>query len=105
VWSYDYLLARTAGGRATPESTSATTRRSARRQTVRAMCRRQQSSLPRGLTKCVSSGRESALLPEKVVRWVMTRGTTGRPKLIPVTEAHLSLILSVGARAIVNFAL
>ena len=53
----------------------------------------------------VAAGRESALLQERVVRWVMTRGTTGRPKLIPVTEAHLSLILSVGARAIVNFAL
>lgn len=53
----------------------------------------------------VSSGKESALLSESVVRWVMTRGTTGKPKLIPVTEAHLSLILSVGARAIVNFAL
>jgi hypothetical protein len=53
----------------------------------------------------VSSGKESALLSEKVVRWVMTRGTTGKPKLIPVTDAHLSLILTVGARAIVNFAL
>jgi hypothetical protein len=53
----------------------------------------------------VSSGKESVLFPESVVRWVMTRGTTGSPKLIPVTEAHLSLILSVGARAIVNFAL
>jgi hypothetical protein len=53
----------------------------------------------------VNAGNESSLLPERVERWVMTRGTTGRPKLIPVTEAHLSLILSIGARAIVNFAL
>jgi hypothetical protein len=53
----------------------------------------------------VGAGEESALLPEAVVRWVMTRGTTGRPKLIPATETHLSLILSAGARAIVNFGL
>jgi hypothetical protein len=53
----------------------------------------------------VLSGKESALLPEKVARWVMTRGSTGRPKLIPATETFLSSILSLGARAIVNFAL
>jgi hypothetical protein len=53
----------------------------------------------------VGAGQESVLLPETVVRWVMTRGTTGRPKLIPATETHLSLILSAGARAIVNFGL
>ena len=53
----------------------------------------------------VRAGEESALLPEPVVRWVMTRGSTGRPKLIPATETHLSLILSAGARAIVNFGL
>ena len=53
----------------------------------------------------VLGGRESALVPEKVVRWVMTRGSTGRPKLIPATETFLSSILSLGARAIVNFAL
>jgi hypothetical protein len=53
----------------------------------------------------VGAGEESALLPEAVVRWVMTRGTTGRPKLIPATETHLSMILMVGARAVVNFGL
>ncbi len=53
----------------------------------------------------VRAGEDSALLPEPVVRWVMTRGTSGRPKLIPATETHLSLILSAGARAIVNFGL
>lgn len=53
----------------------------------------------------VKKGEYSALLPEPVARWVMTRGTTGRPKLVPATETHLSLILSLGARAIVNFAL
>jgi len=53
----------------------------------------------------VKAGEDSALLPKPVLRWVMTRGTTGKPKLIPATETHLSLILSAGARAIVNFAL
>jgi len=53
----------------------------------------------------VAAGEDSVLLSQPVVRWVMTRGTTGRPKLIPTTEAHLSLILSAGARAVVNFCL
>jgi hypothetical protein len=53
----------------------------------------------------VREGKESALLPERVARWVMTRGSTGKPKLIPTTETHLSQILSLGARAVVNFAL
>lgn len=53
----------------------------------------------------VRGGEYSALLPDPVSRWVMTRGTTGRPKLFPATETHLSLILVLGARALVNFAL
>jgi hypothetical protein len=53
----------------------------------------------------VGAGDDSALLPEPVVRWVMTRGTTGKPKVIPATETHLALILSAGARAIINFGL
>jgi hypothetical protein len=53
----------------------------------------------------VQGGEDSALLPEPIVRWVMTRGTTGEPKSIPATQTHLSLILAAGARAIVNFAL
>jgi GH3 auxin-responsive promoter len=53
----------------------------------------------------VQMGEFIALLPEPVARWVMTRGTTGRPKLVPATETHLSLILSLGARAIINFAM
>ena len=53
----------------------------------------------------VRSGDYHALLPEPVARWVMTRGTTGRPKEIPTTETHLGLILAAGARAIVNFGL
>ncbi len=53
----------------------------------------------------VKSGRYDALLPEPVSQWVMTRGTTGGSKLIPTTQTHLSQILTVGARAIVNFSL
>ncbi len=53
----------------------------------------------------VREGSFTALLPEPVARWVMTRGSTGVPKVIPVTETHLSHILSLGARAVVNFAL
>jgi len=53
----------------------------------------------------VREGDVAALLPEPVVRWVMTRGTTGNPKVIPVTQTHLNLILAAGARAIVNFGL
>ena len=53
----------------------------------------------------VRAGNYQALLPEPVARWVMTRGTTGRPKEIPATETHLGLILSAGARSIINFGL
>ena len=53
----------------------------------------------------VRGGAYQALLPEPVARWVMTRGTTGRPKEIPATETHLGLILSAGARSIINFGL
>jgi GH3 auxin-responsive promoter len=53
----------------------------------------------------VKTGNYSALLPEPVSKWVMTRGSTGRPKIIPTTETFLSQIFACGARAIVNFAL
>jgi hypothetical protein len=53
----------------------------------------------------VRAGNYSALFPEPASKWVMTRGTTGRPKIIPTTETHLSQIFSNGARAITNFAL
>jgi len=53
----------------------------------------------------VMDGDYSSLLDEPVVRWVMTRGTTGNSKLIPATETHLSQILAIGARGIINFAL
>ena len=53
----------------------------------------------------VMRGNYSSLLPEPVRRWVMTRGSTGVPKLFPATGTHLSEVLAVGARALVNFAL
>ena len=52
----------------------------------------------------VRSGNFASLLPEPVARWVMTRGSTGRSKIVPATETYLSQILTLGARAIVNFA-
>jgi hypothetical protein len=53
----------------------------------------------------VRNGDSLALLGEPVERWVMTRGSTGAPKIIPTTKTHLDQILLVGARAIINFAL
>lgn len=44
-------------------------------------------------------------LPEPPLTWVMTRGSTGRSKILPATKTHLEQILSCGARAIVNYAL
>lgn len=51
----------------------------------------------------VKDGNYQALLPEPAVAWVMTRGTTGPAKILPVTQKHLSQILSCGARAISNY--
>ena len=45
------------------------------------------------------------ILPEPPLTWVMTRGSTGRAKLLPATQTHLELILSCGARAFVNYAI
>ena len=55
--------------------------------------------------KRVGAGDPSALLPEPARLWVMTRGSTGASKVIPVTETHLAQILEMGARCVVNFAL
>jgi hypothetical protein len=53
----------------------------------------------------VTEGDFKALLPEPPAAWVMTRGTTDLPKILPVTSKHLNQILSCGARAIVNHVL
>ena len=62
-----------------------------------------QSLLP--WLELVKQGRPDALLSEPVENWVMTRGTTGIPKIIPTIRRHLDLILMAGARGLINFAL
>ncbi|PVX26494.1 MAG: hypothetical protein CW691_01395 [Candidatus Bathyarchaeum sp.] len=46
----------------------------------------------------------SAILPEPPLCWVMTRGSTGKSKVLPVTKTHIEQIFSCGARAITNYA-
>ncbi|MCW4015370.1 MAG: GH3 auxin-responsive promoter family protein [Candidatus Bathyarchaeota archaeon] len=52
----------------------------------------------------VKAGNYSAILPEPPVCWVMTRGSTGKSKVIPVTKTHIEQIFGCGARAITNYA-
>jgi hypothetical protein len=47
----------------------------------------------------------SVLLDEEPLTWVMTRGTTGGSKIIPVTRRHLQDIIKCGSRAVLNFSL
>lgn len=51
----------------------------------------------------VMRGDYAAILPEPLVCWVMTRGSTGAAKVIPVTQTHLNQVFSCGARALVNY--
>ncbi len=44
------------------------------------------------------------LLAEPPECWVMTRGSTGRSKVLPATQTHLRQIYNCGARAIINYA-
>ena len=53
----------------------------------------------------VKSGDYCALLSEPPVCWVMTRGSTGTSKILPVTRTHLDQVFSCGARALANHAL
>lgn len=55
--------------------------------------------------KEVREGNYSAILSEPPICWVMTRGSTGVSKILPVTKTHLEQILSCGARALLNYAL
>lgn len=52
----------------------------------------------------VKQGNHSAILPEPPICWVMTRGSTGNSKVLPVTKTHIDQIFSCGARAITNYA-
>ena len=44
-------------------------------------------------------------LDEEPITWVMTRGTTGRSKVIPVTPRHLQDLIKCGSRGVLNFAM
>ena len=50
----------------------------------------------------LQKGNYAAFLPEPLVCWVMTRGSTGKAKVLPATQTHLEQIFSCGARAFVN---
>lgn len=53
----------------------------------------------------VQKGDYAAILPEPLVCWVMTRGSTGPAKVLPATKTHLGQIFTCGARALVNYVL
>ena len=53
----------------------------------------------------VKSGNYSAILSEPPLCWVMTRGSTGKSKVLPVTKTHIEQIFWCGARGITNYAL
>ena len=53
----------------------------------------------------VREGNYQAILSEEPDHWVMTRGSTGKSKVLPATKTHLKQIFSCGARAIINYAL
>jgi len=53
----------------------------------------------------VKKGNYAAILPEPLVCWVMTRGSTGPAKVLPATKTHLEQIFTCGARALINYAL
>jgi hypothetical protein len=61
-----------------------------------------------GLVPYLAQVRESnykAFLPEPPECWVMTRGSTGKSKVLPATQTHLKQIFSCGARALINYAI
>ena len=45
-----------------------------------------------------------AFLSEPPETWVMTRGSTGKSKVLPATKTHLKQIYSCGARGLINYA-
>jgi hypothetical protein len=57
----------------------------------------------KGYLEEVKKGNYKVFLPEPPVCWVMTRGSTGAAKILPVTATHLEQILACGARALVNY--
>ena len=62
----------------------------------------------KGLLPYFAQAREGnyrAILPEPPECWVMTRGSTGKSKVIPATPTHLKQIFTCGARALVHYGL
>ena len=53
----------------------------------------------------IKNGNYAAILPEPLVCWVMTRGSTGPAKVLPATKTHIEQIFTCGARALINYAL
>jgi len=53
----------------------------------------------------VKKGDYTAILPEPLMCWVMTRGSTGPAKVLPATKTHLEQIFTCGARALINYVL
>ena len=53
----------------------------------------------------VMKGNYASILPEPLLCWVMTRGSTGPAKVLPVTQKHVEQILTCGSRALINHAL
>jgi hypothetical protein len=62
----------------------------------------------KGLLPYFAQAREGnyrAILPEPPECWVMTRGSTGKSKVLPATPTHLKQIFTCGARALVHYGL
>lgn len=51
----------------------------------------------------IQKGNFRAILPEPLLCWVMTRGSTGPAKVLPVTKTHIEQIMLCGARALANY--
>jgi len=52
----------------------------------------------------VMEGDYRALLPEPPIEWAMTRGSTGKSKLIPLTRTDIGQRILCGGRALLNYA-
>jgi len=53
----------------------------------------------------IKKGNYASILPEPLLCWVMTRGSTGPAKVLPATKTHLEQIFTCGARALINYSL
>ncbi|RLI45381.1 hypothetical protein DRO69_05460 [Candidatus Bathyarchaeota archaeon] len=53
----------------------------------------------------IKKGNYTAILPEPIMCWVMTRGSTGPAKVLPATKTHIEQIFTCGARALINYVL